>query len=64
MKNDKRIPAGQDPLEKDDNEKVLVWPDLVYIEMICMVAITAFLILWAIGLQAPLEEPASPVKTP
>ncbi|MDK1046333.1 MAG: hypothetical protein QGM45_11695 [Anaerolineales bacterium] len=64
VKNDIRIAAGKDPHEKDDNEKVLVWPDLVYIEMICMVAITAFLILWAIGLQAPLEEPASAVKTP
>lgn len=64
VKNDRRIAAGEDPLEKDDNEKVLVWPDLVYIEMICMVALTAFLILWAIGLQAPLEEPASAVKTP
>jgi hypothetical protein len=29
-----------------------------------MVALTAFLLVWAIGLQAPLEEPASSVKTP
>ena len=52
------------PLEKLDDEKVLVWPDLVYTEMICMIALTAFLIFWAIWLQAPLEEPASSVKTP
>ena len=52
------------PLEALDNEKVLVWPDLVYTELICMVAVTAVLIFWAIGLQAPLEEPASSVKTP
>jgi hypothetical protein len=51
-------------MEKLDDEKVLVWPDLVYTEMICMVAITALLLFWAIGLQAPLEEPASSVKTP
>ncbi len=55
---------GLGPLEKNDSEKVLVWPDLVYTEMICMVALTAILTLWAIGLQAPLEEPASSVKTP
>ena len=64
VKNDARTAQGLEPLEKLDNEKVLVWPDLVYIEMICMVALTALLILWAIGLDAPLEEPASAVKTP
>ena len=64
VQNDERTEQGLEPLEKLDNEKVLVWPDLVYTEMICMVALTAVLILWAIGLQAPLEEPASSVKTP
>ena len=42
--NDDRIAQGLPPLEKIDNEKVLVWPDLVYTEMICMVALTAFLV--------------------
>ena len=64
IKNDDRIAQGLEPLESLDQEKVLVWPDLVYTEMICMVALTALLIFWAIGLQAPLEEPASSVKTP
>jgi Cytochrome b(C-terminal)/b6/petD len=43
---------------------VLVWPDLVYTELICMIAATAILLAWGILLQAPLEEPASSVKTP
>jgi len=64
VQNDERAKEGLPPLEKLDDEKVLVWPDLVYTELICMVALTAFLILWAIALQAPLEEPASSVKTP
>lgn len=64
VENDKRIAKGQPPLEALDQEKVLVWPDLVYTEMICMVALTALLIVWAIGLRAPLEEAASSVKTP
>jgi hypothetical protein len=64
VENDERIKRGLPPTEKLDDEKVLVWPDLVYTEMICMVALTAFLIIWAICLQAPLEEPASSVKTP
>jgi hypothetical protein len=64
VQNDDRTAQGLPPLEAEDNEKVLVWPDLVYTEMICMVVLTAVLILWAIALQAPLEEPASSVKTP
>ena len=64
VENDNRILRGLPPTEKLDDEKVLVWPDLVYTELICMVALTAFLLVWAICLQAPLEEPASSVKTP
>ena len=64
VENDDRIRLGLPPKEKLNNEKVLVWPDLVYTELICMVALTAFLLVWAILLQAPLEEPASSVKTP
>jgi hypothetical protein len=62
--NDDRLKQGLPPREKLDNEKVLVWPDLVYTELICMIALTAFLVIWGIALQAPLEEPASSVKTP
>ncbi|MCA9217553.1 MAG: hypothetical protein KDB27_31005, partial [Planctomycetales bacterium] len=64
VQNDNRKEQGLPPLEKLDDEKILVWPDLVYTEMICMIVMTAVLILWAIALQAPLEEPASAVKTP
>jgi hypothetical protein len=64
VENDRRLEEGLPPVEKLDDEKVLVWPDLVYTEMICMIAISALLIFWAIWLQAPLEEPASSVKTP
>ncbi|OYV62277.1 MAG: hypothetical protein B7X01_01600 [Acidiphilium sp. 21-62-4] len=64
VRNDDRIRQGLPPLEKLDDEKVLVWPDLVYTELICMVALTAVLLVWGIALQAPLEDPASSVKTP
>jgi hypothetical protein len=64
VENDRRKDEGLPPLEKLDDEKVLVWPDLVYTELICMIALSAVLIFWAIWLQAPLEEPASSVKTP
>jgi len=64
VENDDRLRQGLPPSEKLDNEKVLVWPDLVYTELICMVALTVLLLVWAIALKAPLEEPASSVKTP
>lgn len=64
VENDERIAQGLPPLEKLNDEKVLVWPDLVYTELICMVGVSAFLLAWALLLPAPLEEPASSVKTP
>lgn len=62
--NDQRIEEGRPLFEQEDNEKVLVWPDLVYTELICMILLTALLVFWGIALKAPLEEPASSVKTP
>jgi hypothetical protein len=61
--NDDLITAGKPPLEKDD-DKVLVWPDLVYTELICMVIATAALVVWAVVLKAPLEQPATSAKAP
>ncbi len=62
--NDQRFACGQGPLEAEDNDSVLVWPDLVYIELICMVALTVLLLVWSITLKAPLEAEASRVITP
>ena len=62
--NDERIKAGRPLFEQEKNEKVLVWPDLVYTELICMVVLTAILVLWGVALQAPLEEPANAAATP
>ena len=45
VENDDRMARGEPPLEKEDDEKVLVWPDLVYTELICMIALTAFLVI-------------------
>lgn len=64
VENDRRIAAGLPKIEDEQSQDVLVWPDLVYTEMICMILVTALLIFWGVGLQAPLEEPASAVKTP
>ncbi len=63
--NDKRIDEGKGPNEAEDaKQKVLVWPDLVYIELIAMVSVAALLLVWAVALGAPLEEPANPTVSP
>jgi len=61
--NDDLIAQNKPVMEKDD-EKVLVWPDLVYTELICMVVATAILVVWSIVLKAPLEQPATSAKAP
>lgn len=64
VRNDGRMARGEPPLEALGKERVLVWPDLVYIELIAMVAGTAVLIAWALAVQAPLEDPANAALTP
>jgi hypothetical protein len=64
VQNDERIARGDPPLEKLDDEKVLVWPDLVYTELIAMIIATVVLIVWAVLLKAPLEQPATSAKAP
>ena len=46
--NDDRLDQGLPVVEAEDNEKVLVWPNLVYTELICIVLGTALLTVWAI----------------
>ncbi len=62
--NDERIARGEPPAEKLEDDKVLVWPDLVYTELICMVAATFVLVIWSVLLKAPLEQPATSAKAP
>lgn len=63
--NDERIEKGLPPMEATEaNDRVLSWPDLIYSELICAVIFTVILVVWGVLLNAPLEEPASPGKTP
>ncbi len=64
VQNDERLQKGEAPLEKLEDEKVLVWPDLVYTELIAMVIATFVLVIWAVLLKAPLEQPATSAKAP
>src|SRR3954447_22135146 len=62
--NDRRIVAGQGPIEKAESDRVWVWPDLVYTELISLILCSVVLIVWSIFLKAPLEQPANPANTP
>jgi len=64
VENDKRLAEKRPLLEQEQDRRVMTWPNLVYIEFICLIAITVFLIVWSINFQAPLEEPANPTITP
>ena len=57
-------PPADDPIEKEESDRVWVWPDLVYTELIALILCTAILVVWSVGLEAPLEQPANPANTP
>ena len=62
--NDRRIEKGEGPIEKEESDRVWVWPDLVYTELIALVVCSVVLIVWSIVLKAPLEQPANRSVTP
>jgi hypothetical protein len=62
--NDERVEKGEPLIEGGRDDKVLVWPDLVYSELICIVLASVALIVWSIVLRAPLEAPANPAGPP
>ncbi len=63
--NDAYIEQGMEIPERAEAEKdVLTWPDLVFVEFISTLFISVILMVWALTLQAPLEEPASATTSP
>jgi hypothetical protein len=63
--NDRRMEQKLPPEEKEtSDQKTWVWPDLVYIEFLCMILCTVGLVVWSLAVRAPLEEPANPSNTP
>lgn len=63
--NDRRVARGEPTFEATEtNEKVLVFPYLIYIEFVIALVYSVGLVLWSILLKAPLEEPANPTVAP
>ncbi len=46
------------------DDKVHTWPHLVRSEFLCAIFVTMLLIVWSLLVDAPLEEPANPTRTP
>ena len=64
VENDRRGVAGQPPREAEDAQRVFVWPDLVYSELIAAVTLLGLLLAWSLLVPAPLEQPANAAITP
>ncbi len=63
--NDMRVERGEPTIEQvETNDKVLVFPYLIFIEFVIALAYSVMLVLWSIFLKAPLEEPANPTVSP
>jgi hypothetical protein len=60
----KRIEVSIKKAVGPGDDKVHTWPHLVRAEFICSVLILVGMIVWALMLDAPLEEPANPSRTP
>ena len=64
VENDRRLDWASRRGNRTYADKALVWPDLVYIELIAMVLLATLLIVWSLLAAAPLEQPANPGMTP
>lgn len=65
VENDALIAAGNPPREKaESEEKVMVFPYLIYIEFVAALFYSILLVVWSIYLKAPLEDPANPSVSP
>ena len=46
------------------DDKTYTWPHLVRLEFLVTIFVMVILIVWSIVIDAPLEEPANPTRTP
>lgn len=63
--NDRRMAEGKPTIEAEEaQEKVLVFPYLIFIEFVVALFYAIGLVVWSLFLKAPLEEPANPTLSP
>ncbi|MFQ5707265.1 MAG: cytochrome C [bacterium] len=65
FRNDRRITAGEfDLMREEGRDRVYTWPYLTRNEFLAAIFVMALLTVWSIVIDAPLEQPANPTKTP
>lgn len=64
-RNDRLIRAGNySQLQEEGKDRVFTWPFLTRNEFLCAILIMVILTVWSIVIDAPLEQPANPTRTP
>ncbi|MFQ5606282.1 MAG: cytochrome C [bacterium] len=64
-RNDALISDGNySQLQIEGKDRIFTWPYLTRIEFLAAILMMVILTVWSIVLDAPLEEPANPTKTP
>ncbi len=63
--NDRLIADGKySELQAEGKDRIFTWPLLTRNEFLCAILIMVILTVWSVALDAPLEQPANPAKTP
>lgn len=63
--NDRLIADGKySELQAEGKDRIFTWPLLTRNEFLCAILIMVILTVWSVALDAPLEQPANPTKTP
>ncbi|RMF63965.1 MAG: cytochrome C, partial [Calditrichaeota bacterium] len=64
-RNDALISAGRyGDLQAEGKDRVFTWPYLTRNEFLAAILVMVILTVWSIVVDAPLESPANPTKTP
>jgi hypothetical protein len=64
-RNDGLIAEGNfSQLQAEGKDRIFTWPYLTRNEYLCSILIMVILTVWSIVIDAPLEEPANPTRTP
>jgi hypothetical protein len=56
--------AAETKPKAPSDDKIYTWPHLVRTEFLCTLMVIAFMLVWSLLVDAPLEEPAAPTRTP
>jgi len=56
--------VAQETKKRIVDDKIHTWPHLVRMEFLVTIFVVVIMVLWSVLIDAPLEEPANPTRTP